>query len=99
MMNKEITRYSQGMDGYMDADPEGNWVRYEDVFDQSEAAIPEDVIDAVDIALRKAWQLGQTYWSQADSEFMSQWKKSDETQAKFAQLQDEVQGLLRGKNA
>ena len=43
----------------------------------------EDAQDIASIALRKAWQLGQTYWQQADSEYASQWKKSDETQAKF----------------
>ena len=31
----------------------------------SPASAPEDVIDAANIALRKAFQLGQTYWQQA----------------------------------
>lgn len=37
-------------------------------------------------ALRKAYLLGQTYWQQADSEYTSQHRKADETQAKFEQL-------------
>ncbi|VVE59539.1 hypothetical protein PIN31009_05579 [Pandoraea iniqua] len=37
-------------------------------------------------ALRKAYNLGQTYWQQADSEYISQQRKSDETHAKFEQL-------------
>lgn len=37
-------------------------------------------------ALKRAYNLGQTYWSQADSEYRSDWKKSDVTQAKFNEL-------------
>jgi len=50
----------------------------------------EDLQDYVSIAMRKAWQLGQTYWSQADSEYESQWRKSDATQQKFQGLVDQV---------
>lgn len=45
-----------------------------------------DPVEAITKALRKAWQLGQTYWQQADSDFTSQHKKSDETSAKFNTL-------------
>ena len=42
------------------------------------------------IAMRKAWQLGQTYWAQVDSDYESQWRKSDVTQQKFQTLVDQV---------
>lgn len=54
----------------------------------------EDVIDAVTIALRKAFQLGQTYWQQADKGHISQNKKSDETYSKFLKLSEEISALL-----
>ena len=60
----------------------------------SPASAPEDVIDAVTIALRKAFQLGQTYWQQADSDYISQNKKSDDTYAKFLVLGEEISALL-----
>ena len=60
----------------------------------SPASAPEDVIDAVTIALRKAFQLGQTYWQQADSDYISQNKKSDDTYAKFLVLSEEISALL-----
>lgn len=54
----------------------------------------DDAIDLVSKSLRRAWQLGQTYWQQADSEFESQHKKADETQRKFDALVDEVRAAL-----
>ena len=60
----------------------------------SPASVPEDAIDAVTIALRKAFQLGQTYWQQADSDYISQNKKSDETNAKFLKLSEEISAIL-----
>ena len=68
--------------------------------DELEARVKEleDALDnAPDIAskaLRKAWQLGQTYWQQADSDYESQWKKSDATQAAFQQLVDDTRAAL-----
>ena len=56
--------------------------------------LTDDIQDAVSKALRRAWGLGQTYWQQADSEYQSQWKKSDETQAKFDALVDETRALV-----
>ena len=53
-----------------------------------------DVEDTVSKALRRAWQLGQTYWQQADSESWSQNKKADETQAKFDMLVDETRAAI-----
>lgn len=41
-------------------------------------------------ALRLAYNLGQTYWQQADSEYTSQWKKADATSAKFRQLVEDT---------
>ena len=50
--------------------------------------------DAVSKALRRAWQLGQTYWQQADSESYSQNAKADGTQAKFQALVDEIRAAV-----
>lgn len=41
-------------------------------------------------ALRMAYNLGQTYCQQADSEYASQWKKADATSAKFRQLVEDT---------
>ena len=41
-------------------------------------------------ALNRAYQLGQTYWQQADSESYIQNAKSDVTAEKFRQLRDET---------
>jgi hypothetical protein len=41
-------------------------------------------------ALRRAYNLGQTYWQQADSDYQSQWKKADATAAKFRDLVEET---------
>ncbi|MCL6470123.1 MAG: hypothetical protein I4O48_17660 [Ralstonia sp.] len=46
----------------------------------------EDLLDMVSLALRRAWNLGQTYWQQADSEYTSQHRESWETQQKFEHL-------------
>ena len=53
-----------------------------------------DTADLVIKALRRAWQLGQTYWQQADSEYPSQWKKADVTQATFNQLVEDTRAAL-----
>lgn len=55
----------------------------------------DDLADLVSKAMRKAWHLGQLYWQQADSDFQSQWKKSDETQAKFGELVDSTVDAIR----
>lgn len=59
----------------------------------------EDRADIASKALRRAWQLGQTYWQQADSESYSQNKKSVETQAKFQQLVDETRAAISADEA
>ena len=58
------------------------------------AALAEDLQDMVSKALRRAWQLGQTYWQQADSEYTSQHRKADETQGKFDALVEETRTAL-----
>lgn len=45
-------------------------------------------------ALRRAFNLGQTYWQQADSEYISQHRKADETFAKFEALIVEALTML-----
>ena len=56
----------------------------------------ENAADVASKALRKAWQLGQTYWQQADSEHASHWKKAGETQVKFAELVDRTRAEILG---
>ena len=56
----------------------------------SNAHSTDDLCDTVSKAMRKAWQLGQTYWQQADSESLSQHKKADITQQKFDTLMEET---------
>jgi formiminotetrahydrofolate cyclodeaminase len=42
------------------------------------------------VAMIRAFQLGQEYWAQADSESPKDWKKSDETRAKFEELREKT---------
>ena len=58
------------------------------------AALAEDLQDTVSKALRRAWQLGQTYWQQADSEYTSQHRKADETRGKFDALVEETRAAI-----
>jgi hypothetical protein len=60
----------------------------------TEQVLSDDAIDTVSKAMRQAWQLGQTYWRQADSESWTQQAKSDETQKKFEALVDETRAVL-----
>ena len=48
----------------------------------------EEIEDVVSLALRKAFQQGQTYWQQADSMSYSENKRSDLTYTKFCTLQE-----------
>ena len=48
----------------------------------------------VEQALRKAFSLGQTYWQQADSEYISQQNKSDVTRNRFLELIDETRTAM-----
>ena len=47
-------------------------------------------IEALKLALKKAFDLGQRYWQQADSDFTSQWRKADVTLASFNQLVEDT---------
>ena len=46
----------------------------------------DERIEAVAKALRRAYNLGKTFWQQADSESWTEQNKSDATQAKFNAL-------------
>ena len=46
--------------------------------------------EALKLALKKAFDLGQRYWQQADSDFTSQWRKADVTLASFNQLVEDT---------
>ena len=51
--------------------------------------------EAMKLALNKAFQLGERYWSWADSEYSSHWKKADVAKAEFDQLvQDTINAAL-----
>ena len=58
-----------------------------------------DTADLVSRALRRAWQLGQTYWQQADSEYQSHWKKADATQDAFNQLVEDTRAAILTANS
>ncbi|MFG5777993.1 hypothetical protein ACFIQF_13040 [Comamonas sp. J-3] len=79
----EIARFSRG-----------NYKAPQPQVEPASHVINDDVLNLVSLALRKAWQLGQTYWQQADSEFISQQNKSDATRAKFQALIDETRAAL-----
>lgn len=54
-----------------------------------------DAADVATKAMRKAWQLGQTYWQQADSESYRQNAKSAITQDAFNDLLDSTAEEIR----
>lgn len=47
--------------------------------------------------IKQAFNLGQTYWQQADSEFISQQNKSDVTFQKYKDLLQEASTKLEPK--
>ncbi len=47
--------------------------------------LAKDTSNTID-AIKKAFQLGKTYWSQADSESYSQNRKSSQTYAAYIEL-------------
>ena len=55
--------------------------------------------EALSKALRRAYNLGQRYWQQADSEYASQHRKADETAAAFQTLHDETINALAAADA
>ena len=58
-----------------------------------------DLPEMVSKALREAYNLGQRYWQQADSEYISQHKKADDTRAKFLALVEETCAALAAGQA
>lgn len=46
--------------------------------------------EALKLALKKAFQLGQNYWAWTDSEYSSHWKKADKAKADFEQLVEDT---------
>ena len=54
----------------------------------------ESTADAVRKALRRSWQLGQTYWQQADSDSYKQNARSEQTQAMFMDLVIETHAMV-----
>jgi len=58
----------------------------------NQPALPESVASA----MKRAFNLGQTYWQQADSDSSSQQRRSDETRAKFDSLLSETVEAIRG---
>ena len=54
----------------------------------------QDAADIASIAMRKAWQLGQTYWQQADSDYTSHHRKAEATQVMFQALIDSTRNQL-----
>lgn len=57
----------------------------------------EDIADVVSMALTKAYILGQTYFSQADSESWRMNKKANDTEAEFQNLVDDVRDKILSK--
>ena len=58
-----------------------------------------DLLAMVSKALHEAYNLGQRYWQQADSEYISQHKKADDTRAKFLALVEETCAALAAGQA
>ena len=58
-----------------------------------------DLLAMVSKALREAYYLGQRYWQQTDSEYISQHKKADDTRAKFLALVEETCAALAAGQA
>lgn len=54
----------------------------------------EDKADMVSKALYEAFRLGQIYWQNADSEFVSHHKRADEAQFKFQKLVDNTRSAI-----
>ena len=58
-----------------------------------------DLLAMVSKALREAYNLGMMYWQQADSDYISQHKKADDTRAKFLALVEETCAALAAGQA
>jgi hypothetical protein len=62
---------------------------------QAPSQVPAELEEAVRAAMKRAYNLGQTYWQQADSEYTSQHKKADVTAGRFIELTDEICSKVR----
>ena len=71
-----------------DSDPHGKYL--------ARIADPRLTDFELETALRRAYGLGQQYWQQADSEYISQYQKADATRAKFEELISETVAKARG---
>lgn len=60
-----------------------------------QCAVTDDLQDLVSKSLLKAWKLGKTYWQQVDSEYASQWKRSDATLVAFNELVENTRAALQ----
>ena len=67
--------------------------------DTNTASGAADLLAMVNKALREAYKLGQRYWQQADSEYISQHKKADDTRSKFLALVEETCAALAAGQA
>lgn len=57
-----------------------------------------DTADLVSKSLHRAWQLGQTYLQQVDSEHASQWRRAGKTLAAFDQLVEDTRAAILTSN-
>lgn len=82
------------------------WIGWQARAKLGQAAVPdENMLNVVSIeiegAMRKAFNYGQSYWQQADSEYISQQNKSDETLKKFKEFtlntQSTIAAMLKGE--
>lgn len=79
------------------ADDEATRWRHGEPTQPERVSVPvsdERIEEAVQKGMRLAWQLGQTYWQQADSESWKQNAMAKETVRKFDQLLDETIAIL-----
>jgi hypothetical protein len=58
--------------------------------------VNEQLREDVDKALQRAFELGKSYWHQADSESIAQNKKADATFEKFKELKQTISAAMKG---
>jgi hypothetical protein len=56
--------------------------------------LTDDIAEMIELSLHRAWNLGQTYWRQADSDYISNHKRAEVTQKAFNQLRLEVAAVI-----
>lgn len=61
------------------------------ITDETPQAAPNvELAGRVDTAMRRAFNLGQTYWQQADSQSYAENRRSDATRQKFEEVLAEI---------